>query len=59
MIQYSRDASDRTEKPRRTGFPACAGMTTFHLSRNGDDSSNYFFFLAFGSGFSACGSKPM
>src|SRR5260221_4517836 len=26
-IQYSRDADDRTEKPRRTGSPACAGMT--------------------------------
>jgi hypothetical protein len=26
-IQYSRDVSDRTEKPRRTGSPACAGMT--------------------------------
>jgi hypothetical protein len=25
MIQYSRDASDRSEKPRRTGSPACAG----------------------------------
>ena len=24
-IQYSRDISDRTEKPRRTGFPAFAG----------------------------------
>ncbi len=24
-IQYSRDVSDRTEKPRRTGYPACAG----------------------------------
>jgi hypothetical protein len=23
--QYSRDASDFTEKPRRTGSPACAG----------------------------------
>jgi hypothetical protein len=24
-IQYSRDANDRTEKPRRTGSPAFAG----------------------------------
>jgi hypothetical protein len=24
-IQYSRDSSDRTEKPQRTGYPACAG----------------------------------
>ena len=24
-IQYSRDVSDRTERPRRTGFPAFAG----------------------------------
>ena len=24
-IQYSRDASDGIEKPRRTGYPACAG----------------------------------
>src|SRR6476469_3678595 len=24
-IQYSRDAGDRTERPRRTGYPACAG----------------------------------
>jgi hypothetical protein len=23
-IQYSRDVSDRAEKPRRTGYPACA-----------------------------------
>src|SRR5258708_26809310 len=23
--EYSRDASDRTEEPRRTGYPACAG----------------------------------
>jgi hypothetical protein len=26
-IQYSRDAPARIEKPRRTGFPAFAGMT--------------------------------
>jgi hypothetical protein len=24
-IQYPRDSSDRTEKPQRTGYPACAG----------------------------------
>jgi hypothetical protein len=24
-IQYSRDADDRIEKPRRIGYPACAG----------------------------------
>ena len=24
-IQYSRDVNDRTDKPRRTGSPACAG----------------------------------
>jgi hypothetical protein len=23
--QHSRDADDKTEKPRRTGYPACAG----------------------------------
>lgn len=25
VIQYSRDGSDRIEKPRRSGYPACAG----------------------------------
>src|SRR5882757_762590 len=25
MIQYSRDSNDRSEKARRTGYPACAG----------------------------------
>ena len=25
VIQYSRDVDDRTDKPRRTGYPACAG----------------------------------
>jgi len=25
VTQYSRDSSDRTEKPRRTGYPAFAG----------------------------------
>src|ERR1700736_520311 len=25
VIQYPRDVSERTEKPRRTGYPACAG----------------------------------
>jgi hypothetical protein len=29
VIQYSRDASDRTEKPRRTGYPACAGYDDY------------------------------
>jgi hypothetical protein len=24
-IQYSRDAGDRADRPRRTGYPACAG----------------------------------
>jgi hypothetical protein len=24
-IRYSRDASDRADRPRRTGYPACAG----------------------------------
>jgi hypothetical protein len=28
-IQYSRDANDRTEKPRRTGSPAFAGDDSF------------------------------
>src|SRR5258708_6808675 len=28
-IQYPRDVSDRTEKPRRTGYPACAGYDGF------------------------------
>ena len=25
VIQYSRDVNDRVDKPRRTGYPACAG----------------------------------
>ena len=33
VTQYSRGASDRTEKPRRTGSPACAGDDGFVCSR--------------------------
>jgi len=29
-IQYSRDSSDRTDKPRRTGYPAFAGYDGEH-----------------------------
>jgi hypothetical protein len=29
VIQYSRDVSDRAEKPRRTGYPAFAGYDDF------------------------------
>ena len=34
VIQYSRDASDETEGPRRTGYPAFAGYD----EREGGDS---------------------
>src|SRR4051794_31568816 len=34
VIQYSRDSSDSTEKPRRTGYPACAGYDTAVDARN-------------------------
>src|SRR3982751_6247096 len=33
VIQYSRDASDQTSTPRRTGCPAFAGHDTAGLSR--------------------------
>jgi hypothetical protein len=29
VIQYSRAVGDRTEKPQRTGYPACAGYDDF------------------------------
>src|ERR1700719_1961064 len=29
--QYSRDADDKTEKPRHTGYPACAGFVLDHV----------------------------
>jgi hypothetical protein len=32
MIQYSRDARVRAEKPRRTGYPAFAGYDAFYRS---------------------------
>jgi hypothetical protein len=32
-IQYSRDANDRTEKPRRTGSPAFVGDDSFVCGR--------------------------
>ena len=31
-IQYPRDVSDRAEKPRRTGYPACAGYDSWARS---------------------------
>src|SRR5664280_792572 len=35
MIQYSRDASDGSEKPWSTGSPACAGDDDFSWSARG------------------------
>jgi hypothetical protein len=32
MIQYSRDIGNIIEKPRRTGYPACAGYDGYLLS---------------------------
>jgi hypothetical protein len=32
MIQYSRDIGDIMVKPRRTGYPACAGYDGYLLS---------------------------
>ena len=44
MTQYSRDISDKVDKPRRTGYPAYAAMTS---GFTGDvQRVNYAFFAA-------------
>jgi hypothetical protein len=36
VIQYSRDAGAGIEKPRRTGYPACAGYDGLLFCRRAD-----------------------
>src|SRR5882672_4847613 len=52
-IQYSRDADDGIEKPRRTGYPACAGYdgvvrrgTVAVIARSGATKQSIFFLCA-------------
>jgi hypothetical protein len=49
-IQYSRDADDGVERPRRTGYPACAGVTALcgrhrrrHCEERSDEAIHTFF----------------